>query len=108
MGAKYKLRELDYLENYLRKHGIKYERIDKEYGEYCNRHQLIVYNDAGERVWDAICQVGSYGYEQGLLEILGEKITGFRLGKDNDEVIGWLTAEDVIERIENERFDDFS
>ncbi len=102
MGTEYKMRELDYLENYLQKHGIKCERIDEELGEYWNRYQLIVYNDAGERVWDAICQTGSYGYEQGLLEIFGEKITGLRLGKDNDKVIGWLTAEDVIERIENE------
>ena len=96
MSAEYKLRELDYLENYLRKHGIKYERIDK-YGEDYDRHQLIVYNDTGEIVWDAICNRGSYGYSEGLLEIYGTIVRPC-----GDSVEGWLTADDVIERIENE------
>lgn len=96
--------ELDKLERYLQDTGIKYERIDNEspykpeaglpenFGE---RHQLIVYDSMGRQVWDAICHWGSYGYEQGLLEIMGSVLTG------NEDVIGFLTAQDVIDRIES-------
>lgn len=100
--------ELDKLEAYLKENGYKYERIDTEpqkvemmaggkpflsesllkFGEL---HQIIVYN--GERrVWDAICHPGSYGYEQGLLEIMGT------IAK-NDDVEGFLTADQIIEKL---------
>ena len=59
---------------------------------YLTRHQIIVPSKE-KHDWDVICHPGSYGYEEGLLEIMGS-ITR------NDEVEGYLTAEDVIERIE--------
>lgn len=91
--------ELDKLEQYLKDHRYRYERKDKE-SEYpdgkFNWHQIRVYDHSGEiQEWDAICHYGSYGYEQGLLEIMGS-ITG------DSDVIGWLTAEEVIERLSNE------
>ena len=45
--------------------------------------------------WDAICHEGSYGHEIGLIEVMG-------LGesKDGDDVIGWLTAEDVLRLVD--------
>ena len=46
-------------------------------------------------MWDAICQQGSYGYEDGLLEICGDIVE-----TKDDIVEGYLTAQDVIERIE--------
>ena len=91
------MKELDKLEEYLKEKGIKYERYDemplsKNY--IIDYHQICVpcWNPE-TRDWDAICHRGSFGYEEGLLEIMGS-ITR------NDDVEGWLTAEDVIERIE--------
>lgn len=86
------MNELDKLESYLKLRNMDYTRIEES--GCLGRHQLIVY-DAGKRVWDAICHYGSYGYSRGLLEIMGTIVRPCR-----DRVEGWLTAEDVIERIE--------
>lgn len=103
------LTELDKLELYLIgagyvprvltffKTGHKFfERIDTD-EDYFNRHQIIVYDENGKRLWDAICHRGSYGYESGLLEIYGNIVNE---KEDGDSVVGWLTAEKVIERLE--------
>lgn len=105
--------ELDKLEQYLKDHNYHYDRIDRDselipldeyesmikngmenlipaYGE---RHQIIVYKK-GIEWFDAICHWGSYGYEQGLLEIMGD------ISKTKDKVEGWLTADEVIRRME--------
>lgn len=55
--------------------------------EIIYRNQIIVYDEKHNRLWDAICHLGSYGYEKGLLEIYGCIC---------DDVVGCLTAEDVI------------
>ena len=44
--------------------------------------------------WDAICHSGSYGHEQGLLEIMGTIVRA-----DDDDVEGWLTAEEILQRL---------
>lgn len=44
--------------------------------------------------WDAICHSGSYGHERGLLEIMGIIVR-----VDDDEVEGWLTAEEILQRL---------
>ena len=95
--------ELDKLEMYLKENEIRYKRIDEpafipmiDDGDV-GRHQIVVYDEKGGRKWDAICQFGSYGYEEGLLEIYGNIVDK---KKDGDTVVGWLTADDVIERIE--------
>lgn len=107
------LSELDKLEAYLKEHDIKYERIDEDlyagklppplrddefFDGYGERHQIIV-NSGEKREWDAICHWGSYGYEEGLLEIYGSLVDKAKFG-DTDSVRGWLTAEEVIKRIE--------
>ena len=54
----------------------------------------VCYPSIEGRISDAICHSGSYGYQQGLLEIMGlvdEEEVG-------DSVEGWLTAEQVFER----------
>lgn len=109
--------ELDKLERYLREHGYKYERYDhlptkeererayasmpadvaEKYLPYLERHQIVVYNDKDRRAWDVICHKGSYGYESGLLEAMGSPIVR---KSDGDGVAGFLTAEDVIRRLE--------
>lgn len=87
--------ELDKLEQYLKDKGIRYERID-ENTDIWGRHQIVVYDSKGNILWDAICNRGSYGFEEGLLEIYGKIVTA----EDGDYVVGWLTAEDVIKRIQ--------
>ena len=55
----------------------------------------VCYPNKEDCVCDAICHKYSYGYDQGLLEIMG-------LSEDPcDDVEGWLTAEQVFERIRN-------
>ena len=95
--------EMDKLENYLKDHGFQYER-NKNIGQFLDeleitigvRDQIIVY-DNEKRDWDAICQPGSYGYEQGLLEVMGDRVVR---PSDGDSVCGYLTAQDVIDRLE--------
>lgn len=69
--------------------------IPFEIGEMCNG-LIICYPCMGDGcVSDAICHDGSYGRNEGLLEIMGlvdkEKTGG-------DSVEGWLTAEEVFRR----------
>lgn len=103
--------ELDKLEEYLKANGYEYKRSDKDgvmddnwyvliLNLILDRHQIVVYHDNGDRAWDAICQEGSYGYEEGLLEIYGDIVWD---DIDGDSVRGWLTAQDVINRIERGR-----
>ena len=87
--------ELDKLEQYLKDKGIRYERIDQNTDTW-GRHQIVVYDSEGNIWWDAICNRGSYGFEEGLLEIYGKIVKA----EDGDSVVGWLTAEDVIKRIQ--------
>ena len=86
--------ELDKLEFYLKTKGIKYYREDREKNKKAlDFHQIVVF-DGDDPIWDAVCHTGSYGYEDGLLEIMGNIV------KDGECVEGWLTAEDVILRME--------
>lgn len=56
--------------------------------------QIILYNVEGDYIGDAICNIMSYGHEDGLLEIKGFDIA------DND-VQGYLTADLVFDWILN-------
>lgn len=97
--------ELDKLEKYLVEHRIEYNRyeVNQEWDAgdgvviEMDRHQICVPEEGPRCKWDAICQRGSYGYELGLLEIYGEIVDE---EKDGDSVVGYLTAEDVIRRLE--------
>lgn len=91
--------ELDKLEEYLKKNNIPYTRVD-ESDQWLMRHQIMVPEAYPNAEWDAICNPGSYGYEQGLLEIMGDLVDE---EKDGDSVVGYLTAEDVVKRIEERR-----
>lgn len=46
--------------------------------------------------WDAICHSGSYGHEKGLIEVMG-------LPQCQDDVIGYLTAEEVLKMVDETR-----
>ena len=97
------LTQLNKLEDYLKKRGIQYERhdVNDEYDAEgflirLERHQICaLVDEEGRWEWDAICQRGSYGAEEGLLEIYGKIVRPC-----GDSVEGYLTAADVIERIE--------
>ena len=101
MNKLLRLVELDKLEFYLKGKGLPYERIDKwddNEDDICPRHQIMVNCDeAGWPEWSAICHRGSYGYHSGLLEIAGSLVD---IEEDGDSVAGYLTAQDVIDRIE--------
>ena len=94
--------ELDKLEQYLKDNQILYVRMDHDAEEpfFIDRHQIIVYDRNYARLWDAVCQQGSYGYEKGLLEVMGSPVVRWN---DGDDVCGYLTADDVIERLEERR-----
>lgn len=47
----------------------------------------------GDWDWDAICHSGSYGHEDGLIEVMG-------LPQCQDDVIGHLTAEEVFNMVD--------
>ena len=47
----------------------------------------------GDWDWDAICHSGSYGHENGLIEVMG-------LPQCQDDVIGYLTAEEVLKMVD--------
>lgn len=68
------------------------ERMDFSLG---NGRQIRLYNDAGRQLADVICHFGSYGKEQGLLEIM-QALTVEEY--EHDSVLGWLTAEEVFKR----------
>lgn len=53
----------------------------------------IKVNESQDKSWTAICSIGSYGYELGLLEVKD-------IPEDADDVTGFLTADDVIRMIE--------
>lgn len=84
--------ELEKLKKYLDDNGYasRYaHHMDRDLNLYAP-DQIIVYNH-GERSWDAVCHEGSYGGKDGLLEIYGTIC---------NDVIGWLTADDVIKILE--------
>ena len=63
----------------------------RHYLIYNERHDLVINTKDGEYLWDAICHPGSYGYEKGLLEVMGDPVT-------NNDVEGWLTADEIFAR----------
>lgn len=93
-GARIGAPELDKLEAYLVDKGTKYEREDVLV-DGLERHQIVVRTHENDEdvFWDAICQPGSYGYDEGLLEVAGIIVPG-------GDVIGWLKYTDVIDLIE--------
>ena len=105
--------ELGKLQRYLNRKKYDFERQDKTnsyarklYFEelagskyITERHQIRVYkSDEKAKVWfDVICHYGSYGFEQGLLEIMADDK---RLVDTPDGVEGYLTASEIIARLE--------
>lgn len=68
--------------------GLIEKGIAFEYHKCCDGIQICCNG------WDAICHSGSYGHERGLLEIMRTIVK-----VDDDEVEGWLTAEEILQRL---------
>ena len=72
---------------------IKYWKDSKMFGKNVVQ---IFYPSIDNRICDVICHKFSFGYDKGLLEIMG------LVSKDcYDDVEGYLTAEEVFNRISN-------
>lgn len=97
------LKEFEKLEDYLIDNDYVYERIDKVNSstkdEERDYHQLIAYTKKSDEVFDVVISksLHSYGYEKGLLEL-----SGCLVKSKDDDVEGFLTADDIIKRLENE------
>ena len=91
------LKELNTLEEWI-KGFVKehteytYKRYDKETLSHPNWHQIVVYKNH-KQIFDAVCHFGSYGYDLGLLEIMGDIVTN-----EDDGVEGYLTSQEVINK----------
>lgn len=83
--------EMGKLESYLNEALIPFE-----IGTILNTPQLF-YPSKKERICDVICHEFSYGYDKGLLEIMG-------LTDTEDGVEGCLTAEEIFNRIKKHYF----
>ena len=92
-----KITEIHKLHKMLDEAKIEHEYIDRS-GNFLGRHeywQICVYDVQGERVISVIEGHGTYGAEDDLLEIMGLLTEE----EKDDSVVGWLTAENVFERI---------
>lgn len=69
--------------------GLRDRDIEFKMRSFLDGIQIVV----GDWDWDAICHSGSYGHEKGLIEVMG-------LPQCQDDVIGWLTAEDVLNMVD--------
>ena len=65
--------------------------------------QVIVTDNNGNWLWDAVCSEYSYGGNEGLLEVMEHTDVNYVLTDEErecDDVLGWLTAQDIVERLE--------
>lgn len=68
--------------------GLRDRGIEFNARSFFDGLQIVVGDD-----WDAVCHNGSYGHEKGLIEVMG-------LPQCEDDVIGWLTAEEVLKMVD--------
>lgn len=87
-GNEFPLKEMYDLINRLIVMGVPFK-----VNEFLDTPTVIFYDSEGYRIGDAVCHMGSYGHERGLLEIMGLDIDEAEVG---DSVIGWLSAEEVV------------
>ena len=88
--------QMEKLENMLNISNIPFEIT-----EHWSHTEQIWYPSRENPICDVICfggtgLGGSYGHEEGLLEIMG---TIVRADDDDDDVEGWLTAEEILQRL---------
>ena len=69
--------------------GLRDRGIEFSVKSFFDGIQIVV----GDFDWDAICHSGSYGHENGLIEVMG-------LPQCQDDVIGYLTAKEVLKMVD--------
>ena len=69
--------------------GLRDRGIEFSVKSFFDGIQIVV----GDFDWDAICHSGSYGHENGLIEVMG-------LPQCQDDVIGYLTAEEILQMVD--------
>ena len=65
--------------------------------------QVRVCDKNDELLWDGVCNAASYGHEHGLIEVMEHTDKNYVLTEEErncDDVLGWLTAQDIIDRLE--------
>ena len=70
----------------------------------CGGQQVVVCDKDGNWLWDAVCHQYSYGGADGLIEVMEQTDQNYVLSDEErecDDVIGYLTAEDIIKRLES-------
>lgn len=96
--------EMDKLIEYLYK---KYEADENKVvliAWCCGGQQVIVTDKDNNWLWDAVCHRASYGGNKGLIEVMEHTDKNYILSNEErecDDVIGNLTAEDIIKRLES-------
>lgn len=84
------------LKEMLEKAKIPFEYNDDFFNGYQKpSYQIIVLDKYGNRLCDVVYHFGNYGYDEGLLEIMGALT---KEESENDSVLGYLTAEEVFKR----------
>lgn len=98
--------ELMKLVYYLKGAGANYVIKHRDVGTDYEWHQVVVDPDSIGR-WDVIYSVNSYGWESGLLELMANIESGMITPREFEEdgVVGYLSADDVIQRYENKEED---
>lgn len=80
--------EMQKLDAALTEMGVEYT-YDRE---YMGGEQIVVTENEKYR-WDAICTPDSYGWQDGLLEVMGKPLLG------HGGVMGYRTAEDILKML---------
>ena len=75
--------------------GLMERGIDFRF-EAINNGGMVTVLEHNQKVWDAVCHDGSYGHEEGSLEVMGTVI----VQNACDDVDGWLTADEILERVD--------
>lgn len=68
--------------------------IEHTYDREFQSGTQIVVTENGKYRWDAICTPASYGWPEGLLEVMGKPLLG-----NGNGVLGCLTAEDILKML---------
>lgn len=96
--------EMDKLIAYLYKKYEADESKDVLVKPCCGGLQVIVTDKDDNWLWDAVCHPHSYGGKRGLIEVMEQTKNNYVLTEEErecDDVLGYLTAEDIIKRLES-------
>ena len=93
-------KSIDFTEMFKLKKMLEANNIPFDFYEYMGGYALS-YPQKTNFICDVILHIGSYGKDEGLLEIMG-LLTPWEKYHHGDSVIGWLTAENVFKRIKKD------